>query len=215
MDHIISFEVDFTSSTVNQILQHVAPSENGFVWAERPDAWTFSKWHGVNATLQVYQAGKNVDEASFVAGDWLGKSYSGRWFNSECQTSWRRILVGDEEIVRIVCLTTESNYCDACESVAGARQYLATSSDELGLADFTEQYLLWGQQTENSPNHWIDLSIPHRLCYPLPIPNSHFVSLVAKRWCDRTGRTHFLRYTDLVPASQEATSLDDQAGALQ
>lgn len=216
MDYIISFEVDITSTTrISQILQHVAPLNSGFIWAERHDAWTFSKWRGVDATLQVCRAGENIDEASFSARGWLDKSHCGRWFNHECQMTWRRMLIGDDDIVRVVSLTSDASCAESFKTVIGTSKLIARSTNELGLTDCAEEYLLWGQQTVNSPGRWIDLSIPHRLSYPLPSPGPAFVSLAAKRWHDSTGRTHFLRYTDLVAANHVATPLDVQTGASQ
>jgi len=68
-------------------------------------------------------------------------------------------------------------------------------------------YPLWGQQTKNTPGEWIDLSIPHRLRYPVDAETPARGRVIAKVkveiWKDGRGEPQFIRLCELTANWEE------------
>ena len=161
------------------------------VWLEAPDGWAFDWWQSSDDSLEWRGAGRQPSLSVFH--ECLARSTTGRVFNAEGELRWRRIpglgpscwrtvFLGDRDWVGCRELEDHSNCLDS-------------------LQPQRKRLYLWGQQTPNSPDEWIDLRIPHRFRYPI-LGNGHHVRLLVEQWHDEGGEPHFVRWCDLEPYSE-------------
>ena len=205
-DAITSFQFAPTAENIAAVfgsLTSESANERGYLWAEAADSWSFSDWRGLDSQLQVYRAAELVDESNFLARNWLPKTVAGRWFSGQSQLSWRRMLIGNEFVWRAVYLGSNSTLSTALVKSVEASDVVETTTDKFGLrcGESAEQFILWGQQSVNTPGEWVELSIPHRFRYPCQIAVDgqmpRLLALTAVRWADDIGHIHFLRYTGI------------------
>lgn len=184
---------DLTQEQFLELIRNLEPSndkEPGYLWLEAPDGWSFDWWGwypSFEDELSWYGAGREpIKERS---QDCLTKSTAGRLFAPEGELRWRAIPVLGESCWRTVFLG----------NVDWVRTKLDDHSDSLsGLQPHNDSFFLWGQQTDVTPNEWIELRIPHRFHYPVPgSPNR--VKVVVEHWKDDTGEPHFVRLCGLEP----------------
>ncbi len=167
----------------------VAGSVTRRIWLEAADGWAFDWWHGVDYDLRWCAAGR--EPTTQRTGSCLSRSAAGRLFAPDGELRWRVIAALGETCWRTVFLGDADWTGDALEDRSGVLETLQPKR---------ERYYLWGQQTEASPEEWIELRIPHRFRYPVAGGSRH-VKAVVERWRDDVGEPHFLRLCDLEPAA--------------
>ncbi len=161
------------------------------VWMEAPDGWAFDWWCGLAGNLYWCGAGREQVEKS--ARDYLVRSTAGRLFAPDGELRWRIIPALGESCWRTVFLG----------NVDWVGTTLADHSDCLdALHPHQDSFFLWGQQTDATPDEWIELRIPHRFRYPIS-DNSRSVKVVVEQWEDDTGEPHFVRLCDLKPYQEK------------
>ena len=164
------------------------------VWLEAADGWAFDWWPGLDHNLNWCGAGR--ESYAERADSCLSRSTAGRLFAPDGELRWRVIPALGEACWRTTFLGDDDWTGAALEDC----------SDHLrDLTPKRERYFLWGQQTEATPDEWIELRIPNRFRYPVA-GTPHHVRAVVEQWCDRVGEPHFLRLSDLEPAPKTANA---------
>ena len=171
--------------------QITEPEASRRIWLEAPDGWAFDWWRSSADSLEWRGAGRQPSYSAFH--ECLARSTMGRVFDAEGELRWRRIPSLGPSCWRTVFL--------------GDRDWVGSSE----LADHShcldslqpqrKKLYLWGQQTPNSPDEWIDLRIPHRFRYPI-LGSGRHVRLLVEQWHDEGGEPHFVRWCDLEPYSE-------------
>lgn len=169
-----------------------AVNDSPRLWLEAPDGWAFDWWPGLEGKLHWCGAGREPVEE--FARDCLSRSIAGRLFAPEGELRWRHIPALGLSCWRTVFL--------------GNSDWVGTAlhdhSDSLhDLHPHQERFFLWGQQTAETPNEWIELRIPHRFRYPVS-GNPDRVKVVVEQWNDDNGELHFVRLCDLEPYQERA-----------
>ena len=182
---------DLTSDGFLDLITNLDPPTGAVrrrIWLEAADGWAFDWWRGVEHDLHWCGAGR--EPVAERTGGCMSRSTAGRLFAPDGELRWRVIAALGETCWRTVFIG-DANW------TKGA---LADCSDVLEtLQPKRERYYLWGQQTEASPDEWIELRIPHRFRYPIDGGSRH-VKAVVEQWRDDVGEPHFLRLCDLEPA---------------
>ena len=211
---------DLTQEQFLKLVNNLQPSNDrqpSYIWLEAPDGWAFDWWDWKSdfkgtpherapAGVQVEADTTNSEDkdtsvnmlswygASQVvvkvpAYDCLMRSTAGRLFDPAGELRWRTIPALGDACWRVVFL--------------GNTDWVGTSLDDhsdslIGLQSRPDSFFLWGQQTPETPDEWIELRIPHRFCYPISgKPNR--VKVLVEQWYDNTGLPHFLRLCNLEP----------------
>ena len=164
------------------------------IWLEAPDGWAFNWWCGLAGDLCWCGAGREPVEQS--ARDCLIRSTSGRLFAPDGELRWRVIPSLGESCWRTVFL--------------GNADWVGTALDDYSnrlhdLHPHQDSFFLWGQQTDATPDEWIELRIPHRFNYPIS-DNPRSVSIVVEQWNDDAGEPHFVRLCDLKPSQEKSNA---------
>lgn len=164
------------------------------IWLEAPDGWAFDWWRGLAGDLCWCGAGRDPVEQS--ARNCLTRSTSGRLFAPDGELRWRVIPSLGESCWRTVFL--------------GNADWVGTALDDYSnrLHDLhlhQDSFFLWGQQTDATPDEWIELRIPHRFNYPIS-DNPRSVSIVVEQWNDDAGEPHFVRLCDLKPSQEKSNA---------
>lgn len=170
------------------------PQVPGRIWLEAPDGWALDWWEweaGFPRKLRWCGAGREPIEEN--ADACLPRSTAGRLFAPEGELHWRVIPALGESCWRTVFLGTTDWVAAALENHSELLQELSPSYDS---------FFLWGQQTEETPDEWIELRIPHRFRYPVT-DNSKRVKVVVEQWTDATGEPHFVRLCELQSYQEE------------
>lgn len=170
------------------------PQVPGRIWLEAPDGWAFDWWEwqaGLAGKLRWCGAGREPIEKRAEAC--LTRSTAGRLFAPEGELRWRTIPALGESCWRTVFLGTTDWVEAGLEDHAEVLQQLSPNHDS---------FFLWGQQTEKTPDEWIELRVPHRFRYPVT-DNSERVKVVVEKWTDATGEPHFVRLCELLSYSEE------------
>ena len=155
------------------------------IWMEAPDGWALDWWPGLEEKVRWCGAGRDpVEERAY---DCLTRSTAGRLFAPDGELRWRIIPALGESCWRTVFL--------------GNADWVGTALDDNSdcldaLNPRQDSFFLWGQQTDSTPDEWIELRIPHRFRYPIS-DNSRSVKAVVEQWEDYTGEPHFVRLCDL------------------
>ena len=190
---------DLTQEQFLELIGNLRPSNErqpGYVCLEAPDGWAFDCWDwqsGLEGELSWCGAGReSITEGS---QDCLTKSTSGRLFAPEGELRWRTIPALGDSCWRTVFLGNTDWVGAALED----------HSDSLNdLHPHQDSFFLWGQQTEATPDEWVELRIPHRFRYPIGNPNGvKRVKVRVEQWHDDTGIPHFFRLCDLEPYMEE------------
>lgn len=170
------------------------PQVPGRIWLEAPDGWAFDWWEwpaGLAGKLRWCGAGREPIEKRAEAC--LTRSTAGRLFAPEGELCWRTIPALGESCWRTVFLGTTDWVEAGLENRAEVLQQLSPNHDS---------FFLWGQQSEKTPDEWIELRVPHRFRYPVT-DNSERVKVVVEKWTDATGEPHFVRLCELLSYSEE------------
>ncbi len=190
---------DLTQNVFLKLIENLpldAQVSTGYIWLEAADGWTLDRWNweiGIETEIRWYRARHEPVEKS--AKDCLAKSTAGRLFAMEGELRWRTIPALGEACWRTVFLG----------NVDWAGPTLENHSQALNnLRSHQKSFYLWGQQTQETPDEWIELRIPHRFQYPIA-GNPHRVKILTEQWDDATGEPHFVRLCTLKPA-EETTS---------
>ena len=171
-------------------LQLDTVSDDCYIWLEAPDGWALDRWTSKDE-LRWYGAGRESIEKS--TRDCLMRSTAGRLFAPAGECRWRTIPALGQPYWRTVFLG----------NVDWVGTALEDHSDTLnGLHSHEESFLLWGQQSSETPDEWVELRIPHRFRYPIT-GNPERVKVVVEQWDDDTGAPHFVRLCDLKPYEEE------------
>lgn len=171
-------------------LQLDTVSDDCYIWLEAPDGWALDRWIGKDE-LRWYRAGRESIEKS--TQDCLIRSTAGRLFAPAGEFRWRTIPALGQPYWRTVFLG----------NVDWVGTALEDHSDTLNrLHSHKESFLLWGQQSSETPNEWVELRIPHRFRYPIT-GKPERVKVVVEQWDDNTGAPHFVRLCDLKPYEEE------------
>jgi hypothetical protein len=185
------------------------------IWAEGVGGWSFDYWRGLDGPVRWCAAGCEPTERT--GRTVLEQAESGRLFAPDGELKWRLIPEdspdGEETAkrCRLVFLGTR-DWFPSDERLAPR-----TELEQLSPSASSLDVILWGQQTEYTPDEWIELRIPHRFRYPVHTiqsdeagavgadeagsRRSHSRSGVRVRteiWHDRWGTPHFMRLCDLV-----------------
>lgn len=166
----------------------------GRIWLEAPDGWAFDwwKWHaGLEGNLRWCGAGREPVEES--ARGCLARSTAGRVFAPNGELRWRTITALGSSCWRTVFL--------------GTGDWVGTVLDDHsavldGLQPHRDGFLLWGQRTDDTPDEWIELRIPHRFRYPVD-GNPRSVRVIVEQWRDDAGEPHFVRLCGLEPYRED------------
>jgi len=219
VDSLLSFQfphqADAGATCLLGLLTHIGQSGDctpAYLWAQTSEAWVFDRWQDVNQAVCCYRANQLLDRNDWKPSERLLETLSGRWFTDILQIQWRCVTIDGARYVRVVCMGDSAAVSRCKENLDGASELFHTDTQTLDLqCNATgESFLLWGQQTSNSPGEWIELSIPHRLSYPIGADGvPQYVGVRALRWVDCVGETHFLRYTGLVPLDDQAIEIDE------
>lgn len=170
------------------------PQVPGRIWLEAPDGWALDWWEweaGLPRKLRWCGAGRAPIEE--YADACLPRSTAGRLFAPEGELRWRTIHALGESCWRTVFLGTTDWVETALENQSHVLEQLEPSHDS---------FFLWGQQTEETPDEWIEMRIPHRFRYPVT-DNAARVKVIIERWTDHTGEPHFVRLCDLEPYQEK------------
>lgn len=171
-------------------LQLDTASGDCYVWLEASDGWALDRWND-GGELRWYEAGRESIEKS--TQDCLIRSTAGRLFAPAGEFRWRTIRALGQSCWRTVFLG----------NVDWVGTALEDHSDILnGLHSHEESFLLWGQQSLETPDEWVELRTPHRFRYPVT-GNPERVKVVVEQWADDTGAPHFVRLCDLKPYEEE------------
>ena len=155
------------------------------IWMEAPDGWAFDWWPGLEEKLRWCGAGR--EPVKKRARDCLTRCTAGRLFAPDGELRWRIIPALGESCCRTVFLG----------NVDWVGTTLGDNSDCLyALNPRQDSFFLWGQQTDATPDEWIELRIPHRFRYPIS-DNSRSVKAIVEQWEDDTGEPQFVRLCDL------------------
>ena len=182
---------DLTQDAFLKLIENLhldADTSTCYVYIEAPDGWTLDSWNrqsGIKAELRWYGAGCEIVKKSLR--DCLTKSTTGRLFAPEGELRWRTIPALGDACWRVVFLGT----------VDWVGTALKDHSDNLdNLHPHQDSFFLWGQQTQTTPEEWIELRIPHRFQYPIT-GNPDRVKVVVEHWHDDLGEPHFVRLCHL------------------
>lgn len=171
-------------------LQLDTASDDYYVWLEASDGWALDRWNS-EGELRWYGIGRESIEKS--TQDCLIRSTAGRLFAPAGEFRWRAIPALGQSCWRTVFLGNLDWVGTALED----------HSDILnGLHSHEESFLLWGQQSSETPDEWVELRIPHRFRYPVT-DKSERVKVIVEQWDDGTGIPHFVRLCDLKPYEEE------------
>ena len=171
-------------------LQLDTEADDCYVWLEASDGWALDQWNSEDE-LRWYEAGHESIEKS--TQDCLIRSIAGRLFAPVGEFRWRTIPALGQSCWRTVFLG----------NVDWVGTALEDHSDILdGLHSHEESFLLWGQQSLETPDEWVELQVPHRFRYPVT-GNPERVKVVVEQWDDDTGAPHFVRLCDLKPYEEE------------
>lgn len=189
---------DLTQDSFLSLIENLRPSDadksRGHIWLEASDGWSLDWWDwqsGLNDDLRWCGAGR--EPVKERAHDCLRRSTAGRLFAPAGELRWRVIPALGQSCWRTVFLGT-------ADWIGAA---LDDHSDSLhDLKPDRDSFFLWGQQTAETPDEWIELRIPHRFRYPVS-GNPHRVKIVVEQWNDETGEPHFVRLCDLEPYQEQ------------
>lgn len=214
---------DLTQKQFLELISNLQPNNDkqpGYVWLEAPDGWAFDWWdwksnlkgtpHGYGADHEqvednpanndgdhsvntLHWCGTGRGPVKEPAYDCLVRSTAGRLFAPSGELRWRTIPALGKSCWRVVFL--------------GNTDWVGTAlddhSDSLNdLHSHQDSFFFWGQQTDATPDEWIELRIPHRFRYPIP-ENPQRVKVLVEQWRDGTGLPHFVRLCDLEPYGEE------------
>ena len=175
---------------IANLRQPDAGDSPGYIWLEAPDGWAFDGWDwrsGSEGNLRWCGAGREPVEE--LARDCLARSTAGRLFASEGELRWRVIPALGQSCWRAVFLGTDDWTHSALDDHSAVLD---------GLHPHRDGFLLWGQQTDATPDEWVELRIPHRFRYPVA-GNPRGVRVVVEQWRDDAGEPHFIRLCGLEP----------------
>lgn len=185
---------DLTLGDFLELLQTIRVPDDGVrprVWLVTPDGWSMDFWPGWGGNIAWYAAGCKRSQAD--AADAVRRAAEGRVFHPSGELRWRVIPATNGRTHRVVFLG-EVAWLDE-------RWLRDEQAELLELQPRTEVLFLWGEQTRQTPDEWVELRIPHRFRYPLEDERqSPRVNLLADVWRDRRGEPHFLRFRDLQPS---------------
>lgn len=171
-------------------LQFDTASDDCYIWLEAPDGWALDRWNSEDE-LRWYGVGRESIEKS--TQDCLIRSTAGRLFAPAGEFRWRTIPALGQSCWRTVFLG----------NVDWVGTALEDHSDTLNrLHSHEESFLLWGQQSSETPDEWVELKIPHRFRYPIT-GKPERVKVVVEQWDDDTGAPHFVRLCDLKSYEEE------------
>ena len=179
----------------------VPPAESGHlrIWADAVAGWTLDYWRGRHEQLTWYAADRLPSQLD--AEEAIRRSQSGRLFAPSGELRWRVVEQLEDACWRTVFLGTEDWPGDRLRQ----RGELAALRRQK-----PDKCLLWGQRSDNTPDEWIELRIPHRIRYPIDVAGAApsekpGVQAVVETWVDGQGEPHFTRLCDLklYPESEE------------
>ena len=198
---------DLTQEAFMKLVEKLQPNDvkrPSYVWLEAPDGWAFNGW---NWTLALVDSEDNEEprvntlhwcgtgqESEEPAYDCLTRSTAGRLFDSTGELRWRTIPALGAACYRVVFLGNADWVGTALEDHSDILKDLKPRED---------RFFLWGQQTERTPEEWIELRVPHRFRYPVS-GNPERIKIRVEQWRDSTGAIHFSRLCDLEPYEEEA-----------
>jgi len=159
-------------------------------WLDAPDGWTFAWWPGLRGQIPWNRTGM-LPFPQGIDAELLSRATAGRLFAPSGELRWRKLPALGKKSCRTVFLGDS----------AWAPARLSPRSELESMTCTTRKSLLWGQQTASTPDAWIQLSIPHRLNYPVDPPDPAWrrvaVQATLEIWIDTTGVPHFVRLVDL------------------
>ena len=188
---------DLTQDGFLSLIQNLTPDIGTLscrVLLEAPDGWALDWWDwksGLDGELHWYGAGREPVKKS--SRDCLTKSTAGRLFAPDGELRWRTIPALGTACWRVAFL----GKVDWTKEVLEDHSYVLN-----GLHSRQESFYLWGQQTPETPDEWIELRIPHRFQYPIK-GKSHRVKVVTEQWNDDTGDPQFVRLCSLKPYEEK------------
>ena len=180
---------DLTQDAFLKLIENLcfdADTSTCYIYIESPDGWALDTWN-LKKEMRWYGAGHETVKKS--SQDCLAKSTAGRLFAPDGELRWRTIPALGATCWRVVFLGNVDWVSEALED----------HSDSLNnLHPHQDSFFLWAQQTETTPDEWIELRIPHRFEYPIA-GNPKRVRVVTEQWKDSTGEPHFVRLCNLEP----------------
>ena len=189
--------VDLTQDAFLKLIENLqldVDRSTCYIWLEAADGWALDCWDsesGLEGETCWYQASHIPIKKP--SRDCLTKSITGRLFAPDGELRWRVIPALGDACWRVVFLG----------NVDWVGTTLEDHSDSLNnLHPRQDSFFLWGQQTETTPDEWIELRIPHRFQYPIT-GTPHRVKAVIEQWNDDTGEPHFVRLCNLKPYEEE------------
>lgn len=189
---------DLTLPDLQRLLAELTfpEAEQARCWLDAPDGWALDYWRGMNGIVRWNGAGRDPYDEPLKKV--ISRVTTGRLFTASGELKWRQLPVLGERSCRVVFIG--KGWASVSLETLPSREELADlSCDEA-------TYPLWGQQTRHTPGEWIDLRIPHRLCYPvdaeMPTQGRVITQVKVEIWKDRCGEPQFIRLCDLT-AGQE------------
>lgn len=146
-----------------------------FLWLIEKHPWP------ADALFIAFTPSDSRFEKFVINRDFLSKTEQGKIFSGTGELSWRFM----DPLYRLVYL-----------GQAPVPEGLADHSHELaGLTPSSENYLLWGERTENQ-NEWLEQQVPQRFSYPIDsaVHRRGRVALKVELWSDNAGLPVFGRY---------------------
>jgi hypothetical protein len=178
---------DLTPAALLDLLAGLAPGRRR-VWLEAPDGWALAEWPGLDGDLPWCGAGREHGDQKARATDAVREATAGRLFAPSGELRWRVLPA-----LRATCCRTVY-----LGDPGWAPATLAERDELAGLTPRRGSALLWGRQSPQTPDEWVELRVPHRFKYPLTGPAAENVQAVLEVWEDARGEAHFVRLCDLV-----------------
>ncbi len=186
---------DLTSAELQALLAglETPAGETARCWLDAPDGWALDYWQGWTASVQWNHASQAPSKRPVP--DLFPRLACGRIFAPSGELKWRVLPVLGQSCCRTVFLGNAPwNH--------GLLERLAQRPEIAALVRHEVIYPLWGQQTAETPDEWVDLRIPLRLRYPVEVPQTAQGRIIAKIraeiWSDASGQPQFLRLCDLM-----------------
>ena len=184
---------DLTQEQFLNLIENLQPNTaeyQFYIWMQAPDGWTLDQWD-YEGELHWCRAGREPIEEP--ARSCMSRSTTGRLFTPDGELRWRVIPALGNLCWRTVFLGNVDWVGTALED------YSDTLND---LHSHRENILLWGRQTSETLDEWIELQIPHRFRHPIT-GNPERVKVIVEKWGDDTGEPHFARLCALAPYEEE------------
>ncbi len=189
MEHVRAGDINIEQLLVllDEISPAVAEGKPPWVWITTVEEWVLDNWPGTDGKVLAYRAGTTASKRAVK--ELIGLSDSGCVFMPEYEVRWRRM----EPYRAGTCRVRVAGQTGMLPGRAGE---LLGRELSLETPDVERFFRLWGEHSEFTGNDWVELRIPHRLRYPLPV--NRFVWLSVALIVDDCGRVQYVRWRELT-----------------